>query len=80
MSVSEHNQMGMGADDYCTCGDTWPCKKKETAMNAIKDTKLSLASLNHIIICGRCGALFLALGWSNDTHNAWHAEHNGGAA
>lgn len=37
-----------------------------------KDTKLSLALLDSIIICGRCGALFLSLGWSNETHNAWH--------
>jgi len=38
-----------------------------------KDTKLSLALLDSIIICGQCGALFLALGWSNSTHLAWHA-------
>ena len=38
-----------------------------------KDTKLSLALLDQIIICGQCGALFLSMGWSNTTHNAWHA-------
>lgn len=38
-----------------------------------KDTKLSLALLDEVIICGRCGALFLRLGWSNETHNRWHA-------
>lgn len=35
-------------------------------------TKLSLALLDEIVICGQCGALFLAMGWSNETHLAWH--------
>jgi len=39
-----------------------------------KDTKLSLALLDSIIICGQCGALFLNAGWSNELHNASHAE------
>lgn len=42
--------------------------------DAQKDTQLSLALLDSIIICGQCGALFLALGWSNSTHLAWHAK------
>lgn len=40
-----------------------------------KDTKLSLALLDSILICGQCGALFLAVGWSNETHLEWHRQH-----
>lgn len=42
----------------------------------MKDTRLSLALLDEIIICGQCGALFLRVGWSNETHLAWHTSLN----
>lgn len=33
-------------------------------------------SLDSIIICAQCGALFLNTGWSNETHLEWHRGHD----